>query len=80
MARRSEDVCSWSLLDDLPEIHHCDLVAEMLDHAEIVRDEDIGQAALALQPFQQIQDLGLDRDVERETATAANRPTRASKR
>ncbi len=36
----------------------------MLDHAEIVGDEDVGQVERALQLVQEVQDLGLDRDVQ----------------
>ena len=52
-------------LDDPPEIHHRDPVADMLDHAKVVRDEQIGDAALVLQVAQQVQHLRLHRDVER---------------
>ena len=52
-------------LDDAAEIHHRDAMADMLDHGEIVRDEQIGEAVLALQVDQQVDDLRLDRDVER---------------
>ena len=37
----------------------------MRDDREVVRDEEIGQAELALQVAQQIEHLRLDRDVER---------------
>ena len=52
-------------LDDLAEIHHRDAVADVLHHGEIVGDEQVGQAELALQVLQQVDDLRLDRDVER---------------
>ena len=39
---------------------------------EIVRDEEVGQAALALQRFQQIDDLALDRHVERRHRLVAD--------
>jgi hypothetical protein len=34
------------------------------DHAEVVGDEDVGEAELLLQVLEQVDDLGLDRDVE----------------
>ena len=37
----------------------------MLDHAEVVRDEDIAAAELVLQVHEEIEDLRLDRDIER---------------
>ena len=65
MARRDEDIRRGRLFDDLAEIHHRDLVAELLDHAEVVGDENIGQAALALQALEQIENLRLDRNIKR---------------
>ena len=41
----------------LPDVHHRDAVADVLDHTQVVSDEDIGQAELRLQVLQQIQDL-----------------------
>ena len=63
--RALEDVLSSSLLDDLPGIKHGHLVGDAPDHSEIVADEDHGQAALATQLLEQLEDLRLDRDVER---------------
>ena len=51
MARRGKGSQSSPLLDNLAEIHHRKLVTELLDHDEIVRDEDVGEPPLALQPF-----------------------------
>ena len=52
-------------LDDLAEIHDRNAVADVLDHPQIVRDEQIGEPELLLQIEQHVQDLRLDRDVER---------------
>ena len=60
-------------LDDAPEIHHRDAVADVLDDREVVRDEQIGEAVLALQVDQQVDDLRLDRDVERRDRLVARR-------
>ena len=51
-------------LDDLAEVHHGDAVAHVAHDGEVVGDEDHRQAELALQLAQQVEDLGLDRDVE----------------
>ena len=48
-----------------PEVHHRDAVADVLDHRQVVRDEDVGQAELLLQVFEQVDHLRLDRHVER---------------
>ena len=36
-------------LDDLAEIHDRDAVADVLDHREVVRDEQVGELQLLLQ-------------------------------
>jgi len=51
-------------LDDLAEIHDGDPVRDVLSHRKIVGDEDQGQIHLPHELGQQIQNLGLDRDVE----------------
>ena len=52
-------------LDHPADVHHGHAVADVPDHAQIVRDEQIGQPKLRLQIQQQVQDLRLHRDVER---------------
>src|SRR5262245_54202569 len=52
-------------LDDLAEIHHRHTVANVLDHPQVMRDEQEGETKLLLQIEQHVQDLGLDRYVER---------------
>src|SRR5678815_5914156 len=64
MQRRRIEIARGRDLDDAPEIHHGDAPADVLDHREIVRDEQVGETELRLQVFQQIDDLRLDRHVE----------------
>src|SRR5882672_5966865 len=64
MARRSENVLGWPVLDDAAEIHHRHAVGEMVHHSEIMTDQDERQAKLALQAREQVQDLRLHRHVE----------------
>ena len=52
-------------LDDLAEVHHRDPVGDLADDGQVVGDEHVGQAELVLEVLQQVDDLGLDRDVER---------------
>ena len=56
----------------MPEIHHGDAVADVAHHRKVVRDEQIGDAELALQPHQQVEDLRADRDVERRDRLVAD--------
>ena len=60
------------LLDDSAEIHHRDLIGKMLDDREIVRDEQIGDFRFDLEILQKIQDLRLDRDVQRADGLVAD--------
>ena len=60
-----EDLLDGALLDGAAGVHHDDPVAELRDHAEVVRDEQDRRAVAVAQPSQQLEDLGLERDVER---------------
>ena len=51
-------------LDEDAEVHHPDAIGDVLDHGEVVGDEQIGEASFLLQATHQVDDLGLDRDVE----------------
>jgi hypothetical protein len=65
VARIVEDVAPRALLDDPPEVHDRDPVADLPDHAQVVADEDVRQAEPIAQADEQVHDLGADRDVER---------------
>ena len=56
-------------LDDLPVEHHRDAVADVMDDRHVVRDEQVAQVELVL-VGQQVEDLGLDRDVEGEVGSS----------
>ena len=64
MQRQGEERNAVRLLDDLAEIHDRNVVADILHHAEIVGDEQVGEAEPLLQLAEQVQDLRLDRDIE----------------
>src|SRR5579875_328433 len=64
MLRRGEEASLRRNFDDLPQIHDRDTIADMLDDAEIVRDEQQAQAQLLLEAAQQVEDLRLDGHVE----------------
>ena len=65
MRRRVVDVVLRADLDDLAEVHHRDAVGDVAHDGQVVRDEDVGQAEVALQRLEQVDDLRADRDVER---------------
>ena len=65
MRRALVDVVLRADLDDLAEIHHRDAVGDVPHDRQVVRDEDVGQAEVALQRLEQVDHLRADRDVER---------------
>ena len=65
VTRRAVQVLDLGHLDDLAEVHHRDAVADVLHDREVVGDEEVGQAELALEVLEQVDDLRLDGDVER---------------
>ena len=65
MARRFHDLTRRPGLHDVAGIDHADAVAHLRDDTEVVGDQYDGCSALALlQAAQQLEDLGLHRDVE----------------
>ena len=63
--RPAVDLVLVAELDHLPEVHHGDAVGDVAHHGQVVGDEEVGQAELGLQVAEQVDDLGLDRHVER---------------
>ncbi len=62
---RVVDVVASADLDDLAEVHHGDPVGDVADHRQVVGDEQVRQPELVLQLLEQVDDAGLDADVER---------------
>lgn len=65
MPRLTQHLVRRTQLHDLPQIHHCHPVAHVPDHRDVVRDQYVGQISLLLQGNQQIEDLRLDRNIQR---------------
>ena len=65
MTRSREHVARRTALHDAPEVHDCDPVAQMANHAEVMGDEQHREAEIGAQRGDQVEDLGLQRDVER---------------
>ena len=61
----AEQLAPVGQLGDPTEVHDRHPVADVLDDAHVVGHEDVGQAELTLELVEQVEDLGLDRDVER---------------
>ena len=65
MLRALEDVVGRAVLDHDAVLHDEHPVAQVADHAEVVRDEQVADAGRALQVDEQVEDLRLDGHVER---------------
>ena len=72
MEWRGEDGLPGPVSTILPRYITATRCADVLDDAEIVRDEEVGQAELALQVAEQVEDLRLHRDVERRDRLVAD--------
>ena len=68
------------LLDDVAAAHHGDRVGDVVDHREIVRDEQVGQAEGALQVLEEVEHLCLHRDVERRDRLVAEQHLRVQRK
>ena len=62
-----------------PRAHHRDAVGHVVDHREIVGDEQIGEAQFLLQILEQVEDLRLHRDVERRDRLVADQQVGAER-
>ena len=60
----SEDVGTAAQFNNTSEIHNSDPVGKMLDQVEIVRHKQIGRTELFLQLKKEIDNRGLDRNIE----------------
>ena len=80
VARVAVELLDRADLDDLAEVHDADPVAEVLDDRQVVADEQVGQVEVAAEVEQQVQDLALDRHVERGDRLVADDEVRARAR
>ena len=70
--RIGEQLVGRGLLDDPAEIHDRDAARDVPHDREIVGNEEIGEAELALEMFEQVDHLALDRNVERGDGLVAH--------
>src|SRR5690606_7152972 len=74
--RVGKDLRRRAGLDDLALRHHADAVGDLAHDAEIMGNEQHRQATVALQIGQELQDLRLNRDVERRGWLVGNQELR----
>src|SRR5215204_1960600 len=79
VARLVVERASVGELHDLAEVHNGDAVGDVLYHGEVVGDKDVGQVELFLQVLQEVDDLGLDRDVESRDGLVADYQARVER-
>ena len=63
-----EHACVAAALDDAAAVEHDDIVGDLADHGEVVADQQVRDAGLLADVGEQVEDLGLDRDIERGDA------------
>ncbi|CAM5491577.1 hypothetical protein SCANM63S_02430 [Streptomyces canarius] len=66
-------------LHDPSEVHHRDPVGDVPHDRQVVRDEEVGEVELALEPVEQVDDLRLDGDVERRDRLVGHDDLRAQR-
>ena len=67
-------------LHDPADIHHRDPLADVLDDAQVVRDEEVGQAEPFLELEQEVEYLRLDRHIERGNRLVRNDQARIQRK
>jgi hypothetical protein len=59
-----EQVDRWSRLDDAAKVHNCYSISNVAHDCEIVGDEQRREVHTVLEIGKDVQDLGLDRNVQ----------------
>jgi len=72
MARQLEELIRRGDFDELAEIHNADAIAHVLDDGQVVGDEQVREVELMSKVEKQVEDLRLDRDVERRDSFIAD--------
>ena len=74
-----EEVPLRAALDDPAGVHDEDLVGDLGDDAEVVRDQDHGRVEVVVQAVDQLEDLRLDRHVERRRRLVGDQDVRVAR-
>ena len=77
--RPREQLVAGRDLDDLPEVHDRDAVAQVANDAKVVGDQHQCEVELVLQLDEQVEDLGPDRCVQRRCRLVADQELRLSR-
>ena len=79
MQRMVIDLVRVRKLHHSAQIHHGNTVGNVAYHQQIVRDKEVGQSQLILQLVKHIDDLRLDRNVERGNRLIADDKVRVDR-
>jgi hypothetical protein len=79
MLRAGEELGHAGALDDASRVHHRDVLGHLGDHAQVVRDEDDRRTCFLAQLAHQLEDLRLDRDVERRGGLVGDEQSRSQR-
>ena len=71
-----KDLLGRAFLDQVSQVHHCHAVSQIAHHTQIVGDEEIRHARSTLNLLEQIQNLRLNRDIQRTGAFVADNQPR----
>ena len=71
-----EELALRPVLDDAARVHHGDVVGDVGDDAEVVRDQDHRRVEVVLELVDQLDDLRLDRHVERRRGLVGDQDVR----
>src|SRR5947208_15797968 len=74
--RLPQDLARRPFLDDAAKIHDGQPIAHMFDDGEIMRDKNISEVEARLEFDQQVEDLRLDRHIERRNRLIENEQLR----
>ena len=67
-----DELVAVGQFDQFAQVHDADAVGDVLDDAEVMRDEQVGQAHFGLQVLEHIDDLRLDGNVQRRDRLVAD--------
>ena len=76
MLRCEKDLAHRAFFDDAAGVHHRDSIGMAGDDAQVVRDEQQREMKFLLHLFQQVEDLRLNRDIERRRGLVGNQQER----
>src|SRR5262252_4333214 len=76
MPRIVEQRALWGKFYNAAQVHHTDAIRDVMHDGQVVRDEEVREAEIALQVLHQVEHLRLHRDVECRGRLIANEELR----